>query len=413
MTMKRFTTLVAAVATCVMVADVVRGADIATTKMDEIVTQIDSMSFRDFVSRTAGEVNPQKIGDYGGDFGNYWKNARVNFEGKTFEAIVADTTNARNKAVHETARLVPNAVLGNNTAPADLLLVKSPGGVPTLVQAKLGADGVLDALGDPKYRGMDIVTCHESRNELDSQLKKEMSKATRRGLPLATKYQRLKDALESGRVWKKLPCGAPLPERSHVEAVSRNHYQGEWNATAKKLAAATDDAALAVATAGTTTPKIPKVATVAKAGGAVDDVVATLGTKVVRCAGPVAIVCEVGYRGYRAYSTEAEFAAGEISLEDREVKHAGNVGGATGGVGGAAGGAYGGAVVGTLICPGIGPVVGGVGGGVGGAIGGSYAGEIVAETAMDAVHATGTTVRGAVRWTGKRLSQTYNYITPW
>ena len=70
-------------------------------------------------------------------------------------------------------------------------------------------------------------------------------------------------------------------------------------------------------------------------------------------------------------------------------------------------------MVGTLICPGIGTVVGGVVGGVGGAIGGSYAGEIVAETAMDAVHATGTTVRGAVRWTGKRLSQTYNYITPW
>lgn len=406
MNMKRFINLVAAVATCVMVADVVRGADIATTTMDEIVTQIDSMSFQDLVSRTAGEVNPQRIGEYGGEFVDYWKNARVSFEGKTFEAIVADTMNARNKAVHETARLVPNAVLGNHTAPADLLLVKSPGSVPTLVQAKLGADGVLEALGDPKYRGMDIVTCHESLNELDSRLGKEMSKATRRGLPLATEYQRLKDALESGRVWKKLPCGAPLPERSHVEAVSRNHYQGEWNATAKKLAAATDDAALAVATAGTTTPKIPKVATVAKAGGAVDDVVTTLGTNVVRWAGPVAIVCEVGYRGY---STEAKFAAGEISQEDREVKHAGSLGGATGGVSGAAGGAYGGAGVGTLICPGIGTVAGGVVGAIGGAIGGSYAGEIVAETAMDAVHATGTTVRG----TGRLLVRIYNYITPW
>ena len=409
MNMKRFINLVASVATCVMVADVVRGADIATTTMDEMVTRIDSMSFRDLVSRTAGEVNPQRIGEYGGEFVDYWKNARVSFEGKTFEAIVADTTNARNKAVHETARLVPNAVLGNHTAPADLLLVKSPGGVPTFVQAKLGADGVLDALGNQKYQGMDIVTCHESRNELDSRLKKEMSKATRRGQSLPLKYQQFKDALESDRVWKKLPCGAPLPERSHVEAVSRNHYQGEWNATAKKLAATTDDAALAIATAGPTTPKIPNVATVAKAGGAVDDVVTTLGTNVVRWAGPVAIVCEVGYRGYRAYSIEAKFAAGEISQEDREVKHAGSVGGATGGISGAAGGAYGGAAVGTLICPVIGTVVGGVVGGVGGAIGGSYAGEIVAETAMDAVHATGTTVRG----TGRLLGRIYNYITPW
>lgn len=424
--MNRLIALVATLAACLMVSVVARAADVASPATMEMLKQIDGMSREDLVTRTAGKVDPSRFGDYAGDFDEYWKRARMNFEGKTFEAIVADTTNARNKAVREAARLVPNAMLGNHTAPADLLLVKSPGGTPTWVQAKLNADGVLNALGDPKYRGMDVVTCRESLDELVARLKKEVAKAGRRGLPLLPKYQRLKDALESGRVWQKLPCGAPLPERSFVETVSRTHCQAQWNATAKQLAAATDDAARAVAASDdairgatvTTTAEVSQAATVAKqaaakAGGAADDVVTTVGRSVVRWAGPVAYAYEVGYRGYRVYSTEAKYAAGEISQEEREVEHAGNAGGAAGGVGGATGGAYGGAAVGTMICPGIGTVAGGVVGAVGGAIGGSHAGEYVAEAAMDAVHATGTTVRGAVRWTRKGLSRVYRSITPW
>lgn len=431
--MNRLISLSATLAACLMVSVVARAADVASPTTTEMLKQIDGMNFEDLVTRTAGRIDPSRLGDYAGDFDEYWKRARVNFEGKTFEAIVADTTNARNKAVREAARLVPNAMLGNHTAPADLLLVKSPGGAPTSVQAKLGAGGVLDALGDPKYRGMDIVTCRESLDELVARLKKEVAKAGRRGLPLPPEYQRLKDALESGRVWKKLPCGAPLPERSYVEAVSRTHYQAQWTATAKKLAAATDDAARAVAVTddvvrgatGTAAAEVSQAATVAteaaKAGGAADDVVTTVSTTVsktvgktlVRWAGPVAYVYEVGYRGYRVYSTEAEFAAGEISQEEREVEHAGNVGGAAGGVGGASGGAWGGAAVGTMLCPGLGTVAGGVIGGIGGAIGGSYAGEVAAEAAVDAIHATGTTVRAAVRWTGKGLYRAYRWASPW
>lgn len=424
--MKRFTFLAAAMAACMMVAPVARSAEVANPTTAVMVQQIDSTRFADLVTRTAGAVNPNRISEYAGDFDEYWKRARVNFEGKTFEAIVADTTNARNKAVREAARLVPNAMLGNHTAPADLLLVKTSGAAPTLVQAKLHASGVIEALGDPKYRGMDVVTCRESLDDLVARLKQETAKAARRELPLAPEYQRLKDALESGRVWKKLPCGAPLPERSHVEAVSRTHYQAQWTATAKQLAAATDDAARAVAATddvikgamATTPAEMSTSATVAKEAvakvtGAADDVVTTLGTTVVRWAGPVATVYEVGYRGYRVYSTESKFAAGQISQEEREVKHAGNVGGAAGGVGGATSGAYGGAAVGSMICPGIGTVAGGVVGGIGGAIGGSYAGQVVAEAAMDAVHATGTTVRGVARWTSKRLYRAYRWASPW
>lgn len=421
--MNRFTFLVAAMAACVMVAPVARSAEVANPATSAMVQQIDSMRFEDLVTRTAGTVDPSRIGKYAGDFDEYWKRARVNFEGKTFEAIVADTTNARNKAVREATRLVPNAMLGNHTAPADLLLVKSPGAAPTLVQAKLGTGGVLEALGDAKYRGMEIVTCRESFDELVARLKKEAAKAARRGLPLTPEYQRLQDAIESGRVWKKLPCGAPLPERSYVEAVSRSHCQRQWTTAAKQLAGVTDDTARAVSAAvrgasdGTAagTAKAARVAkeAAAQAGGAADDVVATLGKTVVRWAGPVATVYEVGSRGYRVYTTEAKFAAGEISQVKREVEHAGNAGGAAGGIGGATGGAWGGAAVGSMIFPGIGTVAGGVVGGIGGAIGGSYAGQVAAEAAMDAVHATGTTVRAAAGWTGNRLYQAYRWATPW
>lgn len=424
--MNRFMNLVIALVVYVMAADVVRGAHVVTT-LDEMITRVDSMSFQDLVTRTAGEIAPQKIGKYGGDFEQYWRNARVNFEGKTFEAIVADTTNARNRATQEAARLIPNATLGNHTAPADLLHVNPTGGsVVSPVQAKLGAGGVMEALGDPKYRGMDIVTCRESLDDLVARPKVEMAKALRRGLPLSPEYQRLTDAIESGRVWQKLPCGAPLPERSYVEAVTRSHYLDQWTATAGKLAATTDDTGRAVAATddvlkgatGTTTAGLSRVSSVAKeaaakACGAADDVATTLGKTVVRCAGPVATVYEVGYRGFRVYSTEAAFASGKISQNKREVEHAGNVGGAAGGVGGATGGAYTGAAVGTMICPGLGTAAGGVLGAVGGAIGGSYVGEKVAEAAMDAVHSTGTTVRGGARWTGKRLYRAYRWASPW
>jgi hypothetical protein len=424
--MNRFIFPAAVMAAYVTIAPAARGAEVATQTIAAMVQQVDSISFNDLITRTAGSVNPSRISEYAGDFDEYWKRARVNFEGKTFEAIVADTTNARNKAVRDAARLVPNAMLGNHTAPADLLFVKSPGATPTMVQAKLGAGGALDALGDPKYRGMDIATCRESLDELVARLKKEAAKATRRGLPLPPEYQRLKDAIDSGRLWEKLPCGAPLPERSYVEAVARKQCQAQWTATVKDAAAGADDAARVVTTANNpvrgapaaTKAITPKAATVAKeaatqAGGAVDDVAMTLGKTVVWWAGPVTTVYEVGNRGYRVYTTEAKFAAGEISQEKREVQHAGNAGGAAGGVGGATGGAWGGAAVGSMICPGIGTVAGGVVGGIGGAIGGSYAGQVAAEAAMGAVHATGTTVRGVARWTGKRLYGAYRWATPW
>ena len=128
---------------------------------------------------------------------------------------------------------------------------------------------------------------------------------------------------------------------------------------------------------------------------------------------PVAIGVDVGVRIKSGMDIEKKFADGEFTQQQREVEHAKNTTGMAGGWGGAGAGAWAGGKVGAGIGSyggpwgtAIGGAVGGVGGGIAGYIGGEAALETVAECAVDAIHAAGTTVAetGQAAWDGTKAA---------
>jgi hypothetical protein len=326
--------------------------------------------------------------------------------------------------------LVPTALLGDPKNAADLHCIDGSGAVSRRIQAKLGVNEILAALDDPKYASMDLLTCQESFDELQRQLQKEVATASRRGRPVKAMFQLLADAIESGRLWRGLPCGAPLPERSFVDGIGQAHFESRWT---KLAAAAADDLIRGTAvTERATAQATRQVAMQAPASvsgsaslgddlaraaaGSADDAVGTsvrLAQGAATWAGPFATGVEVVVAGYEAQTTEMQYASGQISHEQREVAHAGTIGGVGGSWAGGAGGATGGAMVGTMVCPGVGTAVGGVVGAVGGAVGGSAAGRFVATKGTQALHRTGSTITSTVGWIGRGARNAYVWATDW
>lgn len=127
---------------------------------------------------------------------------------------------------------------------------------------------------------------------------------------------------------------------------------------------------------------------------------------------PVALTVGAGTRVSDALKTERQFAAGKISIQQREVAHAQNAAGMVGGWAGAWAGAEAGTAAGGLagssVAPGLGTAIGGAVGGIAGGIAGYICGEnaakAAAEWSMNKVHATGTSIVGSAQtaWTSTR-----------
>ena len=130
------------------------------------------------------------------------------------------------------------------------------------------------------------------------------------------------------------------------------------------------------------------------------------------------VAIDAGFRIHDGMATEKQFAAGEITQQQREVAHARNAAGMAGGWAGAWGGAelgaMGGGAAGTVVAPGpgtaVGGAVGGVAGGVAGYIGGEKAAEAGAEWAMNKVHAAGTTISDTASSAVGGVKRTWNWM---
>jgi len=371
------------------------------------------------LTKTVGGVRPQAIEKHAGSFDSYWNASRPQREGKAFEAILADTTNRRVAATGGTQRIIPTAHLGYPQHAADLIELDNTGRVVRRIQSKLGFDNVLGALRDPKYAGMDIVTDQNTLDSLRKELAKRAESASARGVSLPTEHRALQEALDSGRLWQKLPCGAPLPTREYTTQIARQHAERLWNARLTSVASTVDDAARAatgsvdnIARAGTVTDDVAHAA-----ANSLDDAakttLANAGKVVTKAVPVVATAYEVYQRGSEVAATERQFAVGQVSQQQREVLHARTAGKAVGGFTGATAGATGGATLGTAVGSVAGPpgaVVGGVVFGIGGAVVGGLGGELVigeaAAAATGALHRTGTTIKGAA-------NSAANYVGSW
>jgi outer membrane lipoprotein SlyB len=382
------------------------------------------------ITMTAGDVSGKALDKFGSDFESYWRADGHGRSGKVFEAIVANTTNRRAAATRDGMRLVPTAMLGQATDEADLLLFNRQGQVLDRIQAKLGFTNVKNAVGDPKYAGMKLITSQETYDELVAEVAKRAKRTGGSSLSLSKEWRRVAQALKSGRILPRLPCGAPLPQNAYIESVARNHYSQLY---ARRLiarprprpgpAAGIDDAAKVASQsapkpAGTGSsavdqsakavvrtaphavnalkPSVPAASATDELASATarsaDDVIRPASKLLGRAAGVAGVAWEVGSKGWQSYKMEQRFAKGEVSHYEREVEHAANAGAAVGGLGGTAGGLVLGAEAGTVICPGVGTLAGAVVGAVGGGIAGEKVMRDASANAVVLVHKSGTTV---------------------
>jgi outer membrane lipoprotein SlyB len=380
----------------------------------------------EMIDKTAGDVSGKSLVKFGNDFESYWKADGHGRSGKVFEAIVANTTNRRAAATRNGMRLVPTAMLGQATDEADLLLFNRQGQVQDRIQAKLGFTNVKNAVGDKKYAGMKLITSQETYDELVAEVAKRAKRTGGSSLSLSKEWRRVAQALKSGRILPRLPCGAPLPQTLYIESVARNHYSqlyaGRLIARPRPVAVIDDAAKVASqsapkpagtgsSTVGQSTkavvrtaphavttlkPSVPAASATDELASATarsaDDVIRPVSKLLGRAAGFAGVAWEVGSKGWQSYKMEQRFAKGEVSHYEREVEHAANAGAAVGGLGGSAGGLVLGAEAGTVICPGVGTLAGAVVGAVGGGIAGDKVMRDASANAVVLVHKSGTTV---------------------
>ncbi len=328
------------------------------------------------LDKTVGTVSEHAVRSYG-SFEDYWKSTEPSRRGKALEAISSNTVNSRMRALGKPTRWVPTSMLGNPHHAADILEVDvRTGKVLRRIQAKSGFQGVMNALEDPKYKGMDILTDADTFKELEKKLRTRLGNCQQRKIPLSGKWQRLKDALDQGQIIKRLPCGAPLRTRNELLQAAKKHVFKHWTRVGQRvprLAKTTMNSRPRYPSAKRTGIRVPRpgrpvrrelsrgTSTLVKSSRALRG----LG----RTAGPVTVAVEgvgVLQKTYQGDYKGATKAAAE----------------AAGGWAGAEAGAMAGATIGSVGGP-IGVAIGGVVGGIIGGIAGAWAGEKAAEAAYD------------------------------
>ncbi|MDB4365751.1 hypothetical protein N9Z08_02370 [Pirellulales bacterium] len=362
------------------------------------VELLPEMTRGELIAATAGDVTQDALQNYGSNFELYWRKSASSREGKVFETIVADTVNSQVRATDGQIQVIPTAAKGLATSKADLLVVDNTGEVLKRVQAKLGAPRVIAALDDFRYTGMDFVTSSEDLREIKKRLQQNIVKANRKGVALSQPWVRVQEALDTGKIWSKLPEGVPLPERSFVSRIAREHYESLYRlrlAEMDGIATKTDDVLRnSTREASTKTARTDIVDDALRSTAKNADSLTKLRGVVGKWLGFAGICYEVGVQGLKSRWTEKNFYEGKVTQKQREIQHARHAGAATGGLGGGAGGAVIGGQLGTFILPGYGTAIGGVGGAVAGAIAGEEVMSNVAEKTVSELHESGSTVLG-------------------
>jgi hypothetical protein len=378
------------------------------------------------VNKAAGTPSEAAFAKYGGDMEAYSRAAQKSRTGKAFEAVFASQENARFAAIGAKNRILVSAAENLPHHGADLVMIDEAGRVTRQFQAKTGWQNLQQAVSDPRYAKMEIVTDDESLAVLSKELAKAESNAARRGLGLAGEWKAVRRAIDEGRLLQRTPSGAPLPTKGYVEQEARSALEAAWKRTSGaaaetagsarplEAAARVERAGVAAADGAHTAEGIARAAAreagdvalatrdagsgAAKAAEGAAEAAST-GSKALRGVGTglvvVGVAVDVGTRVNKGVNVEKRYAAGEITAQEREVAHAKNAAGCAGGWGGAWAGAELGAMGGGAVAGPVGAGVGGVAGGVAGYFGGEAVAEEAAEWTVDAIHSTGTTISEA------------------
>ncbi len=202
----------------------------------ESPTRIDTrqltLSQDELVKAVAGRPSQRAYANYGGNFGRYWQAAESGYTGKTFEAMIMESDNARYARTGQPTRLFSTAVAGQPWHGADLVARTKGNSKEVLYQCKLGWREACTALSDPKYAGMHILTTSDALATIRKELSFAETQAARRGIPLSDFWEQTRRALASGRLMQTTPAGMALPGRQAVSDRARAVVARSWSQTA-------------------------------------------------------------------------------------------------------------------------------------------------------------------------------------
>jgi len=185
------------------------------------------MSLEQIVNRTAGRVSERAFQRYR-TFSSYWQVSGSQRTGKALEALIAFLDNERWIAAGSRERSLVTAAEGGSHHGADLVRLGRTSEIVGHYQVKLGWQQAVNALRDPRYEGMFILTTQDSLDVIERQLLRCEQSALRRGHPLGEPWCTVRRALEEGRLLRTTPAGASLPSRAMAELLARDAAQQCW-----------------------------------------------------------------------------------------------------------------------------------------------------------------------------------------
>jgi hypothetical protein len=188
---------------------------------------LEARSLSELVAWTApvSAVAPQRY-----DFQSYFRAANLHGQrsGKTLEAVFAWRANQHAIRQGLPNRFLVTAAEGFHTHAADLVEVVDGQAVASYqAKLRLNLKSASRYLVDPRYEGMRLLTTRESHNRVVRELAKREASALRRGVPLAQKWQRVRDAIDSGGLPARF-AGRPLPTLRGTNSLTQRTTKAQF-----------------------------------------------------------------------------------------------------------------------------------------------------------------------------------------
>lgn len=185
--------------------------------------------------KATGGVRQKSTLKHIGDFESYWKASFTGRSGKAFEAYEVYRANRKLARLGRSERFVITAVEGSPHHAADVVLIDGTGKITKQFQHKLGVRAALNAIKDPKYAGMTIVTPRNSLSRIRRDLKEAIRRAASSEKGLPPKWQHIQNALAEGRLTDEMLPGLQVWSRKQIERIAKCFTKPMFTAVEKQM----------------------------------------------------------------------------------------------------------------------------------------------------------------------------------
>ncbi|MGL6195763.1 MAG: hypothetical protein ACRC2T_13185 [Thermoguttaceae bacterium] len=163
-----------------------------------------TITVQELYKKTIGEVSEKSKRKYKTVQDYVTARGEPSLAGKAFEALTVQQHNDTATKNGSKKLLVSTASLNRPTDAADLLLVSESGEILGVYQLKAGRTAAVEAVSDPKYNGMTVVTHPERLAVLQKDLDKNKAGKLVRLKPLSPYWSKIDEAISSGKLTSEI-----------------------------------------------------------------------------------------------------------------------------------------------------------------------------------------------------------------